>query len=42
MDHDASVNWGMRQVRGEDTKYSGGRGRSEEKRCYAVSLKQSD
>ncbi len=33
---------GLGQVMGEETKDLGGRGRSEEKRCYTVSSKQSD
>jgi hypothetical protein len=43
MDHDTFIELGdgrSGQVRGQETNNSGGRGRSEEKRCYAVSSKQ--
>jgi hypothetical protein len=43
LDYDTSIyfrGWG--RVRGEETTDLSGRGRSEEKRCYAVSSKQNN
>jgi hypothetical protein len=43
MDHDTSSKFGgWGQVRGEETKDLEGSARSEEKRCYAVSSKESN
>ncbi len=40
MDHDRSIKFGNGgKAGGEETKDLGGRGRSEENRCYAVSSK---
>jgi hypothetical protein len=43
MDPDTSIQFGDGEGgRGEETKDLGGKGRSEEKRCYAGSSKQSN